>query len=68
LRFLHWGFDLLGTPVRSGIKIWMVLFVMVVLQMTTALRPVVGKADTLLPQEKKFFVTYWMDNLGEIRR
>jgi hypothetical protein len=33
------------------------------LQMTTALRPIVGTADTYLPKEKKFFVTHWIDSL-----
>jgi hypothetical protein len=68
LRFLHWGFTALGTPASSGIKVWMLIFVVVVLQMTTALRPIVGQADTLLPKEKKFFLSYWRDNLSDTRR
>ena len=35
------------------------IFLLVVLQMTTALRPIVGMASTFLPTEKKFFVNYW---------
>jgi hypothetical protein len=31
--------------------------------MTTALRPLVGQADTVLPTEKKFFITHWGDCL-----
>jgi hypothetical protein len=31
--------------------------------MTTALRPLVGKADTFLPKDKKCFVTHWWDCL-----
>jgi hypothetical protein len=42
-----------------------VIFVLVVLQMTTALRPIVGHADTFFPQDKKFFVSYWGDCLKE---
>jgi hypothetical protein len=33
------------------------------LQMTTALRPIVGRAETPLPTEKKFFLSHWADNL-----
>jgi hypothetical protein len=49
--------------VRSGggIKVWMVIFLLVMLQMTTALRPWIGKADTFLPAEKKFFISHWLD-------
>jgi hypothetical protein len=31
--------------------------------MTAALRPIVGTADTFLPQEKKFFLSHWGDCL-----
>jgi hypothetical protein len=31
--------------------------------MTTALRPIIGKADTLLPTEKKFFLQHWGDSM-----
>jgi len=37
--------------------------VMVALQMTTALRPIVGVAPDWIPKEKKFFVSYWAENL-----
>jgi len=32
-------------------------------QMTTALRPILGTADTFLPAEKQFFVSHWGDCL-----
>jgi len=32
--------------------------------MTTALRPILGRSDTFLPREKKFFVAHWLDTLG----
>jgi hypothetical protein len=37
---------------------------MVCLQMTTSLRPLVGKADTFLPKQKKFFLTHWSESMG----
>lgn len=62
LRFLNAGF---GTqPGRvDGIKVWMIVFVLVMLQMTTAVRPLIGTADTLLPTEKKFFVKHWLESV-----
>ena len=64
LRFLGAGFA--GTQARSqtGLRIWAFIFVLVCLQLTTALRPIVGKADTALPgaTEKKFFLRHWMDS------
>jgi len=35
----------------------------VALQMTTALRPILGTSDTFLPTEKQFFGTHWADCL-----
>ncbi len=32
--------------------------------MTTALRPIVGKADTFLPTKKLFFLSHWSHNLN----
>jgi len=61
LRFLNAGFSAHEDRSGGGIKVWMVIFLLVMLQMTTALRPWVGKADTFLPVEKKFFVSHWLD-------
>jgi hypothetical protein len=32
--------------------------------MTTALRPIIGTAPTVLPTEKKYFIGHWMDCLS----
>jgi hypothetical protein len=63
LRFLEVGFSHSKARSNAGLNTWVVIFVLVMLQMTTALRPIVGKADTFLPTEKKFFVTHWQDCL-----
>ncbi len=34
-------------------------------QMTTALRPILGTSETLLPKEKKFFAAHWSDVMRE---
>jgi hypothetical protein len=62
LRFLGAGFAH-HQDKSGGLSVWVLIFVTVMLQMTTALRPIVGTADTYLPKEKKFFVTHWIDSL-----
>ena len=57
------GFSQLNAESTGGVKVWICLFLLVTLQMTTALRPIVGTAPTLLPEEKKFFVNHWRENL-----
>jgi len=64
LRFLSAGFRHLNATSNAGLNVWVVLFVLVCLQMTTSLRPLVGKADTFLPKEKKFFLTHWSESIG----
>jgi len=66
-RFLMAGFSN-NKAAGSVISIWMVIFVLVCLQMTTTLRPIVGTAPTLLTAEKKFFVAHWGDCLEEKSR
>ena len=63
LRFLCHGFVHLGARSSGGLKVWIIIFLLVTLQMTTALRPIVDKADTFLPTEKKFFVSHWAECL-----
>ena len=62
LRFLHAGFTHLSAR-PAGLRVWVVIFLLVMIQMTTALRPIVGTADSLLPTEKKFFVKHWLEQL-----
>ena len=47
----------------SYIKVWLAIFIVVTLQMSTALRPIIGKADTLLPTEKQFFIQHWLEEI-----
>ena len=64
------GFRLLGAGLthfggRSGAAptAWALLFLLVSLQMTTAMRPLIGTADTWLPTEKRFFIGHWLSEL-----
>jgi hypothetical protein len=61
LRFLDAGFRQTNARGGAGLKTWTVIFVLVVLQMSTALRPLLGRANTFLPTEKKFFLAHWGD-------
>jgi hypothetical protein len=64
LRFLHHGLrHLSGKP--AGLRVWVLVFVLVMLQMSTAIRPILGKSDKFLTNEKKFFVKHWMEQLEE---
>ena len=63
VRFLEAGFRQSNARSSAGLKTWTIIFVLVVLQMSTALRPIIGKADTFFPTEKKFFLGHWADYL-----
>jgi len=52
----------------TGLSAWIFIFVLVVLQMSAALRPIVGRADTFLPTEKKFFLAHWVLSLEQESR
>ena len=64
LRFLEAGFSHTKARSAAGLNTWIIIFVLVVIQMTTALRPIIGTAPTFLPKEKKFFLTHWGENLS----
>jgi hypothetical protein len=63
LRFLNAAFSHSNARSNAGLNTWIVIFMLVALQMTTALRPIVGRADTFMPQEKQFFLSHWFDCL-----
>jgi len=67
LRFLNNAFSHSHAKSNAGFNTWVVIFMLVVVQMTTALRPIVGSPNTkepFFPTEKKFFLSYWADCLG----
>ena len=63
VRFLLTAFRHFGLKTAAGLRVWVVIFILVSLQMTAALRPLIGQADTLLPTGKKFFAAHWLDCL-----
>jgi hypothetical protein len=64
LRFLARGFSQLKAGSNGMLVLWGAIFLLVALQMTTALRPLVGKSDRFFPTTKQFFLSHWADNLG----
>jgi hypothetical protein len=61
LRFLDAAFSHSNAKSSAGFYTWVVIFVLVAVQMTTALRPIIGTSKTFLPTEKKFFAAYWSE-------
>lgn len=63
LRFLHTSFRYVNATSDGGLQVWTAIFLLVALQMTTALRPIIGRSEHFLPPaaEKKFFVQHWFD-------
>ena len=53
-----------ASPSLGHLKVWIVIFVLVSLQMSSALRPLIGTAPTLLPTEKRFFLQHWTESMG----
>jgi len=64
LRFLNAGFAHLSAK-PGGTRVWAMIFLLVMLQMTTALRPLIGKSDTFWSPEKKFFLNHWMETMAK---
>jgi hypothetical protein len=63
LRFLHAGFSHSNARTRAGFHTWVIIFLLVALQMTSALRPILGTSDTFWPTGKKFFLAHWVQCL-----
>ena len=53
-----------GVTNRGFITVWAAIFIVVTLQLSTSLRPLVGPAEfSLLPKEKRFFLEHWVKSL-----
>jgi len=63
LRFLAQGFSHSQARSSAGLNTWIVIFMLVAVQMTTALRPLLGTSDSFLPTGKQFFLAHWSDCL-----
>ena len=65
VRFLSSAFSHSQARSSAGLATWIIIFILVILQMSTALRPIVGKADTIFPTEKRFFLSHWFDTIDK---
>jgi len=63
LRLLSAAFVFLHQRPMKVLKLWMVIYVLVVMQMCTALRPLVGEFAGYRLQGKKFFLAHWAESL-----
>lgn len=62
-RLLFRAADALQAGSRSYLTLWWTIFLVVTLQMSTSLRPIIGAAETFLPTEKRFFIQHWTSSL-----
>ncbi len=54
----------LGRPGSAArLRGWIAIYLLVCVQMMTSLRPIVGKAETALPTEKRFFLQHFFEML-----
>lgn len=60
---LAFGLRLIGGGPRTS-KVWVGIYIIVCLQMMTALRPIIGHSDTFLPKEKQFFLMHMAETLN----
>jgi hypothetical protein len=59
LRLLLKGITLFEGGKRGFMRCWIVIFLITSLQMMTALRPLIGRSQSILPTEKMFFLDHW---------
>ena len=62
-RVLASAFSHLNGRPHPTLRLWAVIFMAVTLQMTTALRPLIGDYKILQIDKKQFFVAHWVDAL-----
>ncbi len=65
LRFLGSVIFATGGTQKGPLAIWSIVFLLVTLQMTTSLRPILDRSNLLLTQEKKFFLQHWFETMDQ---
>lgn len=63
LHLLVRGAEQLGATSTGYLVIWTMIFLLVTLQMSTALRPLLGRSEQLLSGERKFFLEHWSESV-----
>ncbi len=52
-------------PDKGHMRVWVVIFVVVSLQMLTVFRPILTPSEHFLPREKKFFLQHWTEGMAD---
>ena len=66
LRVIMRASQCMGGGQGGHLKLWIIVFILVTLQMTTTLRPFIGKSDEFINlEEKHFFLGYWFKSMSE---
>lgn len=64
MRFFIRGAKILGSQDLRIIQVWAFIFVMTLFQMSTTLRPILGRGEVWFTQEKQFFLVNWFTTMG----
>jgi len=64
-RFVMTSLKTHGAKQSGPIFIWCTIFLLVSLQLTTSLRPILGRSDRFLTDEKKFFLQHWGETMNQ---
>ena len=64
-RFVLTSLKAHGSTQTGPILIWCTIFLLVSLQLTTSLRPILGRSDRFLTDEKKFFLQHWGESMNQ---
>jgi len=66
LRVIMRASQCMGGGHGGHLKLWIIVFILVTLQMTTTLRPFIGKSDEFINlEEKHFFLGYWFTSMSD---
>jgi hypothetical protein len=60
-RLLYKAVEYITKKENSIIIIWIFIFSIVLFQMTTTFRPLIGPSESFLPESKLFFLSYWFN-------
>lgn len=52
---------------KGPVRIWIAIFLLVTLQMSTTLRPLIGTSEELFTTEKRFFLEHWIRQMVGLR-
>ncbi len=63
-RFVSTALKVHGARQSGPVAIWCIIFLLVTLQLTTSLRPILGRSERFLTDEKKFFIQHWAETAG----